>query len=217
MPDYEIRIWDAASIQEDFPPWVSEAVSVRKYAFAADFIRLYALYTCGGIYLDADVQVLGRFDPFLNLTSFMGREAEGDLEPAVMGAVPGQDWVKACLDYYTGRHFIQGEDRYDTRPLPIIIQDVLQSTYGVDLSGSDAVQRIDSLGLTIFPAEYFSPKSRYTGEIRSTRNTVAIHHFDGQWVEKNAVYYLKQAVHRFLIRALGEKGYVSVRNFIRKV
>lgn len=29
----------------------------KKYAFAADYIRLYALATEGGIYLDSDVEV----------------------------------------------------------------------------------------------------------------------------------------------------------------
>ena len=32
-------------------------MAAKKYAFAADYVRLYALYTEGGIYLDTDVLV----------------------------------------------------------------------------------------------------------------------------------------------------------------
>ena len=42
--------------------WVSEAFDNKKYAFAADYIRLYALYHYGGIYLDMDVEVLKSFN-----------------------------------------------------------------------------------------------------------------------------------------------------------
>lgn len=47
--------------------WVRQAYERKKYAFAADYIRLYALVTEGGIYLDSDVEVLKTFDDLLHL------------------------------------------------------------------------------------------------------------------------------------------------------
>lgn len=52
-PDYEIKCWDMHTIPNIL--WVQEAISVKKWVFAADYIRLYALYTEGGKYLDTDV------------------------------------------------------------------------------------------------------------------------------------------------------------------
>ena len=57
--------------------WVSEAFDNKKYAFAADYIRLYALYHYGGIYLDMDVEVLKSFNPFLSLQTMMWQYGKG--------------------------------------------------------------------------------------------------------------------------------------------
>ena len=56
MPDYEIRLWDFERFPKERSGWVSDAFDNRKYAFAADYIRAYALYHEGGIYLDSDVE-----------------------------------------------------------------------------------------------------------------------------------------------------------------
>lgn len=38
----------------------------KKYAFPADYIRLYALYHYGGIYMDMDIEVLKSFNTLLD-------------------------------------------------------------------------------------------------------------------------------------------------------
>ena len=67
-PGYEIVHWDMAKCQKiiDSVPFVREAVSLSKWAFASDYIRLYAVYSEGGIYLDSDVYLYQSFDGFLN-------------------------------------------------------------------------------------------------------------------------------------------------------
>ena len=51
------------ALECDFP-YVREALQCRKWAFAADVIRLYALYKWGGIYMDSDVIVKKSLDDF---------------------------------------------------------------------------------------------------------------------------------------------------------
>ena len=58
LPDYEIIKWDLNKISLEHNLWIKQAFERKKYAFAADYIRLYALATEGGIYLDSDVEVL---------------------------------------------------------------------------------------------------------------------------------------------------------------
>ena len=62
MPEYELVLWDTNKFDITSIPFVHEAYQQRKWAFAADYIRLYALYTEGGIYLDTDVIVKQKFD-----------------------------------------------------------------------------------------------------------------------------------------------------------
>lgn len=86
LPDYEIMLWDLKRFDIAQVPWVEQAFRVKKYAFAADYIRLYALYNYGGIYLDSDVEVLKSFDPLLDLPYFVGAENAGTIEAAIIGA-----------------------------------------------------------------------------------------------------------------------------------
>ena len=57
LPDYEVVLWDTERFDLESVPWVKQAFEAKKYAFAADYIRFYALYNYGGIYLDSDVEV----------------------------------------------------------------------------------------------------------------------------------------------------------------
>lgn len=80
LPEYDIIVWDRTQFDIESCIWVKQAFENRKYAFAADYIRFYALYKYGGIYLDADVEVLKSFDNLLNQTYILGEEAGGDIE-----------------------------------------------------------------------------------------------------------------------------------------
>lgn len=48
MPDWEIIQWDESNFDVNRYRWVREAISMKRYAFAADFIRLYLLNFVGG-------------------------------------------------------------------------------------------------------------------------------------------------------------------------
>jgi mannosyltransferase OCH1-like enzyme len=71
LPEYELRLWDYNAIKDIDSVFLKEALEVKKWAYAADFVRLYALYNEGGIYLDTDVMVFKRFDCFLNDKCFI--------------------------------------------------------------------------------------------------------------------------------------------------
>lgn len=66
LPDYEIIEWDDNDLKNINNDYVSEAISAKKWAFASDYLRLYALYHHGGIYLDTDVQITNSLNPFLH-------------------------------------------------------------------------------------------------------------------------------------------------------
>ena len=84
MPDYELILWDTSRIDINSNQWLKQAYENKKYAFAADYIRFYALYYYGGNYLDADVEVFKSFTPLLNQKQFIVDEAVVDIEAAVM-------------------------------------------------------------------------------------------------------------------------------------
>lgn len=119
LPDYELRLWDTKRFDIESTLWTKQAFEHRKYAFAADYIRLYALYNYGGIYLDADVLVYKSFDDLLQLPYFIGCDQIGAFEAAVIGAEKGCPWITDILEHYNDRPFIKGDGAMDMQELPI--------------------------------------------------------------------------------------------------
>ena len=113
LPDYQLMLWDTRQIDVHSNQWLEQAYQNRKWAFAADYIRLYALYNYGGIYLDSDVEVLKPFDALLDRTYFFGREHTPDrienqdsIEAATMGAEKGLPFLKKVMEYYERHDFV---------------------------------------------------------------------------------------------------------------
>ena len=108
LPDYEFVEWnnDTISAVADKSVYVRESCEEKAWAFVSDYIRLWALWTQGGIYLDTDVEVLQSFDPLLHYESFVGKEASETICTAVIGAQKGCQWLQDSLIKYNDRHFI---------------------------------------------------------------------------------------------------------------
>lgn len=194
LPDYELVLWDIDKLMSTGNKFAMQAVSVKKWAFAADFIRLYAVHKYGGIWFDTDVEVFKSLDSFLNNEFFIGREANTHgynpmkcfLTAHVFGAVKNHPFLKDCLDYYADRSFIQSTAtqlpetlRYDMRILPEIMAHIAVS-FGYDWS-NDAVER-QSLknGIEIYPYDYFDAP-RY----RTMQNVYTVHRAVGSWRSGN--------------------------------
>ncbi|MCR4798926.1 MAG: glycosyl transferase [Bacteroidales bacterium] len=184
--DYEFILWNFERFDKKTSVWVEEAFNSKKYAFAADYIRLYALYKYGGIYLDMDVEVLKPFDDFLSLSTMLCFEKSEDnrLEVATLGVEKNSNWIKECLSYYENRHFINDDGSMNTTVLPIIIRDSLERNgYALHKvhSVSDAL-KWQNKNIPVFSSDFFSPKSYKTKKIETSSNTYSIHHFSGTWI-----------------------------------
>lgn len=216
LPDYEFILWNRKKFNIKEHVWVSQAFTAGKFAFAADYIRLHALYEEGGIYLDADVEVLRSFDELLKDRSFIGFEKSGDLEPAVIGAEKGCSWIGACLDHYEGRHFVRLDGTMETSPLPLIIEAGL-TRLGLMPPDIPTDTRIERDCVNFYPATYFSPKDTYSGLLEISQHTFAIHHFDGHWVNRTSSYVLKKWIHIILKILCGEKAHRRLVKALRSL
>lgn len=172
MPDWEYVLWDSKKIQSIDSVWLKECIDAQKWAFAADFIRLYAIYHEGGVYLDSDVEVFQSFDPLLHGNAFIGREWTWHTEKFLnqqylsshcMGAEAGNAFMGRCLNYYKDRHFILQPDstlpdalRYNQMLLPQIQCELLmQSGYDPGLHGDHKVSNL--IDIDVYPSVYFDP------------------------------------------------------------
>lgn len=64
-PDYELKLWNEDNFDVDSVPFVKQAYDLKKWAFVADYVRMYALYHEGGVCMDADEYMLKGLDDLL--------------------------------------------------------------------------------------------------------------------------------------------------------
>lgn len=204
LPDYKIILWDTNRFDVNSNLWVKQAFESKRYAFAADYIRLYAVFTYGGIYLDSDVEVIKSFNTLLHLPYFVGRESIGDrIEVAAFGAEKGTAWIGKCLEYYKDRPFINKEGKMDTRVMPDVVHEVLSKFCSINLISDISEFKNDNSLLNEFPNDWFcanikespdkDPKYKITG------NTYCVHHFANSWI---MAPLWKRKLHRFISKIL---------------
>jgi mannosyltransferase OCH1-like enzyme len=95
-PDYEIKEWNETNFDLSSNRYLEEAIKMKKWAFASDYIRLAVLYNEGGIYLDTDVEILKPLDKFLRHDFFTNFENLAMICFAVTGTVKGGKIVAFC-------------------------------------------------------------------------------------------------------------------------
>ena len=182
LPDYEIWLWDTNRFDINHVPWVKQAFEAKKYAFAADYIRLYALYHFGGIYLDSDVVVYKSFDDLLELPYFIGEDYVHCFEPAIIGAEKGTQWLLDVLERYEGLSFIGEDGLYNMRGLPYVFHDQLTPKYKFKLlEDKNGFVRKEGI-INIFPYDYFN--SRDFIAAKRYKNSYCSHNYVGSWMKK---------------------------------
>lgn len=178
-PDFQIKEWNETNFDINSVPFVKEAIECKKYAFASDYIRMYALYHEGGIYMDTDVELIKPIDQFLVHRAFSGFENKICIPTALMGAEKYHPFFKMQMLYYHGRHFLHKDGKMEVVANVNIITALARMFYGLELNNQ--YQELKN-GVAIYPKEWFCPKSYVTKEINLTENSYAIHHFEGTWL-----------------------------------
>ncbi|EBJ1203155.1 polysaccharide biosynthesis protein, partial [Salmonella enterica] len=171
LPDWEVIEWNENNSPISVP-YVSQAINDKRYAFAADYVRFYALKTVGGVYLDTDIELIKELSPLLANKFFIGRESEQYINAAVMGSEKEGRIVTLILDELksrTGKNF---------ESIPKIITDTLKKNDSLDID--EKIYDIDFF----YP---YNPFDNMRNEIKQlffsdiTANTYAIHHWQQSW------------------------------------
>lgn len=211
LPDYEFILWNEDNFDINCNEYVKEAYESKKFAFVTDYVRLYALYNYGGIYMDMDVEVLKPLDKFLKHQAFIGCENNKicvTTGTGIMAAEKNHKWIEDLLKEYDERRFILPDGSYDTTPNTQIITKVTMEEYGWKPQNEHEVLKE---GLNIYPFDYFCAKDLQTGRIDISENTHTIHHFSGSWLSRRDK--LKSKIQRII----GPQATQFVVNVKRKI
>lgn len=201
MPDYKIKKWDMNNFNVHSVPYVMEAIKAKKWAFACDYIRVYALYKEGGIYMDSDVFVRKSLDFCLQNRAFTAVECYPEameriyssgqvdkygnkstdveyvdgiqIQAAILGAEEKHPFIKECMEYYHNKHFINPDGTYVTNIISPFIFANIAVKFGFKYL--DIEQNLEN-GLKIYPSALFAPNMELIKE-----SSVAIHCCSGSW------------------------------------
>ena len=241
MPDYEIREWSLTNLPQDVltHSFVASAIKAKKWAYATDFIRLWALYNYGGVYMDMDVMVYKPFDVFLKYRAFScielnpyylyktihKKEVIGlGIEAAVMASEKDHEWIKDVMSYYAGKKFINNPKYYTDFIMPRILTRVSKEKYGFKLVPTYQILEQD---IHIFSCDAFSSiynwdtirtKEYFPSDLDLGESPVryAYHLCAHSWYEDFSTKGLLFKVKRLILRLLGKSVVEKIKSMAKK-
>jgi hypothetical protein len=210
LPDYKVMRWDENTFDINSVPFVKEAYEAKKFAFVADYVRLYALTKFGGIYLDTDVEVVKPLDDLLHYEAFGGFETANIMQTGVLATTTENEIMQEFFARYWDMHYqVDSKGENLTQPNSAILADILAS-HGLRLDNT----RQSICGMELFPQEYFCPIDQATRQIRCTTNTYCIHYLSGSWFPRRLRW--QNNAKRMIGRIFGYQIINLVRQAIRR-
>ena len=179
-PDYEIVEWNEDNFDVSMNPYTQMCAREKKWAFLSDYVRLWAVEKCGGIYFDTDVELLRSPDFLWNETAFFGFEAaETENKQGFIntGHGFGSEAHSVAIREMLKEYEPLMDGKHGTIGCPSLNTDALMKL-GLKLDGS--LQRF-TWG-TVYPVDVFNPYDAATGCLNKTKNTVSVHWYMGSFL-----------------------------------
>ncbi|MAP54813.1 glycosyltransferase [Altibacter sp.] len=170
-PDYEIKEWNETTSKPYLQPFVKDALRKKRYAFAADAVRVQALLEHGGIYLDTDMLLLQSPDRLRTYDFFSGFEVPDRVAYGCFGAVSGHRFLQAMCDFYADKRF----DGFN----PPVITHTFKELIAQDRLASNE-RLFDS---DVFYALPYDRKDEAHTAF-TTPNSIAVHLWDHSWARQ---------------------------------
>ncbi len=182
LPGYTIKKWDESNTPFDELPFLKMLYKHKKWSFITDYVRLYSIYTEGGIYLDTDIEMLKDFGDLLQEKAFLGFQTtmEASKYPfnsAVIASEAGHPFIRECIEETERKQRL----KYNAMGGPPIVTRLLLENYSVKEHKDQLVA-----GVRLLPKDYFFPFSwleEFSPEC-ITPNTVCIHWWEDSWTSK---------------------------------
>jgi hypothetical protein len=209
-PDFEIKEWNEQNFDINVCAYVREAYDSRKFAYVSDYARGYALRKDGGIYLDCDVELIGRLDMFLHHPAFWGFEAGNYVATSIIGCVSEYSLIQNYLNQYHGRKFVMPNGAMDLTTNVVVVNRLLD-LQGLIHDGKYQVLKDQSV---VYPMEFFSPLDYTRHTNHRNQNTVAIHHYQHTWASSGQKF--RRLIKKFSAKIFGLNLTQKLKQYFKK-
>lgn len=193
LKDYKIKEWNETNFDINSHPFCKAAYEAKKWAYVSDYIRAYALYTEGGVYLDTDNLVVDNIDDLLNNRAFVGYENDDYPFTACFGAEKHHPFLKKILDYYETATFRFDKNDQMKEVNTKIVGNILINDYGCKKGNIEQLLDDD---IKVYKKEMLCNPSS---------SSKVIHVFTGTWME-GAKPLKRKIVKFFKLRIKTPKG-----------
>lgn len=211
LPDYKFIEWNETNFPIDYCQYTKEAYELKKYAFVSDVARLYALYEHGGVYLDTDVEILKRFDEYLEEAKVIfSLESSSLLMTGFMAGEENTSIFRSLLEEYTGRQFINSDGSLNYLANTVYLTEYMKK---IGLSTQENQQVIGGC-IYIYNYEIFGAFNADRSEFKINEETVLIHHCLASW--QNAKGRTMLEIKKYLANNAWGKIYQKIRHLLKK-
>lgn len=210
LPDFEIKNWNADNLPVALCEFSRLMFSLKDHAFLSDYFRWWVLREYGGIYLDADIEVI-KGDKFRRLVdelenssdyhSFIGidNKEDGWYTGHSVGSKKGSPLTSFMCQVYENLGSISLWRRKIFYLMSPQITALYFATNGHNVDGMGTSPNLGKpvilAGVKVYPQEYFAPLAPMIRDgvgsfiINAyTSNTSICHHFSCSWHEKDSPY-----------------------------
>jgi hypothetical protein len=234
LPEYTIKYWNSSNLPVDINNYTKKMFELKDYAFLSDYFRWWILREEGGIYFDADIEIVnGRgfdllvddllkaqdYDAFIGIDDKSGGWYTAHSMPAKTGASMPRFM---CRIYEN-----MGDLVLWRRNIFYFMAPQLSALYfyanGHNTAGMGTTPNLNDPKIfsrvLIYPQEYFSPILPKVSEGNKgtfvvdafTEKTCICHHFACTWHEDNSPYKNKTRNFNLLLKDI-EADKTSVYN-----
>lgn len=205
-PDYEIVEWNEENFDINSNKYVKEAYENKKWAFVSDYARLYAVYTCGGFYLDTDVELVKPLDELRKYENVFAFENDKNINTGIgFGAIKKSKILEKLLESYSNISFVKSDGKLDLTPCTHRNTQTLNEIYGNVVSYKNKI--IDNV--IFLDTEYFCPFNATTGVMKKTKNTYGIHWYNASWRSKKI--NIREKILRPIKRIIGVERFNKLK------
>ena len=179
LKDYKIKEWNETNFDINSHPFCKAAYEAKKWAYVSDYIRAYALYTEGGVYLDTDNIVVDNIDDLLKNRAFVGYENDEYPFTACFGAEKHHPLLKKILDYYKTAEFKFDKNDQMKEVNTKIVANILIKDYNCKTGNVEQLLKDD---IKVYKKEVLCNPSK---------DSKVIHIFTGTWMEQSGTLKAK--------------------------
>jgi len=181
LPDYDFINWNDSNFDWNICEFTKHCRKNNIYAFCSDYVRFWALYNYGGIYLDTDVMLYKSFDSLLNMNRINTKETNGHiLEAAILGTEKGDELYNKIINWYNTTNKFPFKDIITA---PQVLLEV------IEINGYK-LHEINDINDEIKDEKIINLLNyrKYFSRFEMNFNTIANHLFKSHWIEQLQYY-----------------------------